>query len=377
MTIDPATLFEPLRIGGMTVPNRIALAPMTREFAPDGVPGDDVVEYYRRRAAGGTGLIITEGMAVNATGAHDGPIPLLFQPETQLALARIATAVTGEGACIVPQLWHVGLQDSPTTVNPDTVKQRPPRVGPSGIYGNGKPGGSPMTDAQIADTIADFARCAAGAMSAGCDGIEIHGAHGYLPDQFMWSRTNRRKDRYGGDVAQRSRFLAEIVAACRAATSPDFAIIARISQWKSVDYDARLADSADDWAAMLAPLCDAGVDAFHCSTRRFWEPAFPDGGPTLAALTRRLSGRPVIAVGSVTLERDFKQGTSETGGGIAESAARSAHVAQIVEAMEAGEFDMIAVGRAMIANADWANIVREGRADNLRPFAREMLATLA
>ncbi len=373
---DTGVLFSPLAIGGMTVPNRIALAPMTREFAPGGVPGDDVVEYYRRRAAGGTGLIITEGMAVNAAGAHDGPIPMLWQGETQAALTRIAAAVKGEGACIVPQLWHVGIQDTPTTVNPDTVKQRPPRIGPSGLHGSGRPSGSAMSDAQIADTIADFARAAAASHAAGCDGIEIHGAHGYLPDQFLWSRTNRRDDRWGGANGERSRFLAEIIRACRAATAPGFAVIARVSQWKSVDYTARLAENESEWAAVLEPLCAAGLDAVHVSTRRFWEPGFEGGDATLAAITKRITGLPVIAVGSVTLESDFKEGTSETGGGIAESAPRSAHVGEVAAAIAAGEFDMIAVGRAMIANPDWANLVREGRADALRPFAREMLATL-
>lgn len=369
-------LFTALSLGGMTVRNRIAMAPMTREFAPGGVPGDDVVEYYRRRAAGGCGLIITEGMAVNAAGAHDGPIPLLWQSEAQAALGRIASAVKAQGSCIVAQLWHVGMQDSPTTVNPGTVKQRPPRIGPSGLYGNGEPGGEVMSENDIGDTIADFARAAAAAESAGCDGIEIHGAHGYLPDQFMWDRTNRRADTWGGETAQRSRFLAEIIRTCRAATSPGFAVIARISQWKSVDYTARLAETKGEWAAMLEPLCAAGLDALHVSTRRFWEPGFADGDRSLAGVTKDITGLPVIAVGSVTLERDFKQGTSEAGGGITESAARSAHVEQVAKAIEAGEFDMIAVGRAMIANPDWADLVRGGRADELRPFTRDLLAKL-
>lgn len=369
-------LFDAVRIGDLTIPNRIAMAPMTREFAPGGVPGADVVDYYRRRAEGGVGLIITEGMAVNAAGAHDGPIPLLFQPETVEAVRAIAAAAHAGGARIVPQLWHVGVQDSPTEVNPNTIKQRPPRVGPSGLLGTGEVGGDALDERGIADTIADFARATRIAADTGFDGIEIHGAHGYLPDQFLWERTNKRTDAYGGDRRQRTRFAAELIRACRDAGGPGFPIILRISQWKSFDYGARLAETPAELADYLEPLVDAGVSAFHCSTRRFWEPAFARDPLTLAGWTKKISGLPVIAVGSVTLENEFKEGKTEATGGVAESAPRSAHVDQVVSLIEAGEFDMIAVGRALIANPDWAHLVREGRAHDLRPFTKALLATL-
>lgn len=368
-------LFQPVKIGAMEVPNRIAMAPMTREFSPDGVPGGDVVDYYRRRAEGGAGLIITEGMAVNAAGAHDGPIPLFFQEETVRASAAIARAVHGAGGKIVPQLWHVGVQDSPTEVNPTTVKQKPRRVGPSGLLGTGDLGGDTLDDNGIADTIADFARATRAARDAGFDGVEIHGAHGYLPDQFLWSRTNRRTDGYG-IAADRTRFVVELIKACKAAGGSDFPFILRFSQWKTFDYDARLAETPDELAAILQPLADAGVDAFHCSTRRFWEPGFAGDPRTLAGWARKLTGVPVIAVGSVTLEADFKESLSEETGGIAESAPRTKDIGTVARLIADGEFDMIAVGRAMIANPDWANLVREGREAELRAFSREQLARL-
>jgi 2,4-dienoyl-CoA reductase-like NADH-dependent reductase (Old Yellow Enzyme family) len=368
-------LFQPVRIGSMEVPNRIAMAPMTREFSPEGVPGGDVVDYYRRRAEGGTGLIITEGMAVNAAGAHDGPIPLFFRDETIKASAAIADAVHGAGGKIVPQLWHVGVQDSPTEVNPSTVKQKPRRVGPSGLLGTGEIGGDALDEKGIADTIADFARATRAARDAGFDGVEVHGAHGYLPDQFLWPRTNRRTDGYG-IAADRTRFVVELIKACKAAGGSDFPFILRFSQWKSFDYAARLAETPDELGAILKPLADAGVDAFHCSTRRFWEPGFAGDPMTLAGWARKLTGVPVIAVGSVTLEMDFKEGMTEDAGGIADSAPRSKDVDTVARLIANGEFDMIAVGRAMIANPDWANLVREGRQGDLRPFSRELLASL-
>jgi len=368
-------LFQPVKIGAMEVANRIAMAPMTREFSPDGIPGGDVVDYYRRRAEGGAGLIITEGMAVNAAGAHDGPIPLFFQEETVRASAAIASAVHDAGGKIVPQLWHVGVQDSPTEVNPTTVKQKPRRVGPSGLLGTGDLGGDTLDDNGIADTIADFARATRAARDAGFDGVEIHGAHGYLPDQFLWPRTNRRTDGYG-IAADRTRFVVELIKACKAAGGSDFPFILRFSQWKTFDYDARLAETPDELAAILQPLADAGVDAFHCSTRRFWEPGFAGDPRTLAGWARKLTGVPVIAVGSVTLEADFKESLSEETGGIAESAPRTKDIGTVARLIADGEFDMIAVGRAMIANPDWANLVREGRESELRAFSRDLLARL-
>lgn len=367
-------LFEPVVIGGLTIPNRIAMAPMTREFAQGGVPGADVAAYYTRRAAGGVGLIITEGMAISAEGAHDGPIPHIFLPEARDGLAAIADGVHGAGGKVISQLWHVGVQDSPTEVNPDTVKQRPRRVGPSGLDGAGARTGDVLDERGIADTIAAFADAARIAESTGYDGVEIHGAHGYLPDQFLWARTNRRADHYGAD---RTRFVVELLRACRAAVSPGFAIILRLSQWKSFDYAARLAETPTELEALLRPIVEAGVDALHCSTRRFWEPGFSDSPLTLAGWMRKISGVPVIAVGSVTLEADFKNGKTEATGGIAESALRTRDVADVARLIAAGEFDMIAVGRALIANPDWATLVREGRQEELRPFVKEMLATLS
>lgn len=370
------TLFRPIVIGGVTIPNRIVMAPMTREFAPGGVPGPDVAAYYRRRAEGGAGLIITEGMAVNAAGAHDGPIPLLYQPETLAACSLIAREVHDAGARIMPQLWHVGVQDSPTEVNPQTIKQRPARVGPSGLLGTGEAGGDTLDECGIADTIADFARATSAARDAGFDGIEIHGAHGYLPDQFLWDRTNRRTDRYGGDIRERTRFMVDLIRACKKAAGPGFPVILRMSQWKSFDYAARLAETPTELGALLEPIAEAGVNAFHCSTRRFWEPGFEGNPMTLAGWFRKLTGIPTIAVGSVTLEQDFKDGKTEATGGIAESAPRSRDVETVANYIANDEFDMIAVGRAMIANPDWANLVRAGEGARLRPFTRDLLAAL-
>jgi 2,4-dienoyl-CoA reductase-like NADH-dependent reductase (Old Yellow Enzyme family) len=229
-----------------------------------------------------------------------------------------------------------------------------------------------MTERDIADTLAAYADAAAGARALGFDGVEIHGAHGYLPDQFLWAGTNRRTDAWGGDLLGRTRFAVELVRACRRATAPDFPILWRYSQWKQLDYDARLADTPDQLQLLLGALADAGVDIFHCSTRRYWQPAFEGEVRSLAAWTRHLSGKPVIAVGSASLSNEFKSALGKVRAEIAPE-----DIARMAEGLERGDYDLIALGRALIANPDWVQLVQAGRIDALRTFTKDMLDTLA
>ncbi|MBC2907934.1 12-oxophytodienoate reductase, partial [Streptomyces cupreus] len=233
-------LSRPTSINGLTVPNRIAMAPMTRMFSPGGVPGEDVASYYARRAAAGVGLIVTEGTYVGHDSAGQSDRVPRFHGAEQLAgWTKVADAVHAAGGTIVPQLWHIGMvrkQGEPPFADA-------PAVGPSGLRIDGTEGtGKAMTRQDLDDVIGAFAEAAAAAERSGFDGVEIHGAHGYLIDQFLWEGTNRRTDAYGGDPVARTKFGAEIVAAVRAAVSADFPVIFRYSQWKQEAYDARLAE---------------------------------------------------------------------------------------------------------------------------------------
>ena len=363
-------LSRPVELGGLTVPNRIAMAPMTRMFSPGGVPGQDVASYYSRRAAAGVGLIVTEGTYVGHDSAGESDRVPRFHGEEQLAgWAKVAAAVHEVGGTIVPQLWHIGMTRRPEArLNPEAPAMGPSgiRVGPDGESRDGHE----MTERDLDDVVTAFAQSAAAAERIGFDGVELHGAHGYLIDQFLWERTNRRTDGHGGDHVARTRFAAEIVAAVRAAVSPAFPVILRYSQWKSDAYDARLAETPQDLEAILAPLTAAGVDAFHASTRRYWQPEFDGSDLNLAGWTKKLTGKPAITVGSVGLDGDFIR--SFAGEGFAVKG-----IDELLDRLERGEFDMVAVGRALLQDPQWAAKVLAGRIDELAAYDPAALRTLS
>lgn len=360
-------LFRSFHLKNLNLANRIVMAPMTRSQSPGGVPNADVARYYRQRAEGGVGLIITEGTTIDRGGASNDPnIPNFHAPESLAGWKHVVSEVHAAGGKIAPQLWHQGMVRKPGTGPHPEGKSD----GPSGLSASGKPVAEPMSDADIADTIEAFASAAAAAQAIGFDAVELHGAHGYLIDQFFWAQSNHRDDRYGGDLVKRTRFAADIVRAVRARVGEDFVIILRYSQWKQQDYNARLAQTPAELAAFLEPLTAAGVDLFHCSTRRFWEPEFADSNLNLAGWTKKLTGKPTITVGSVGLKGgDFINAFMGKGSEVGELDELEARLGR-------EEFDLVAVGRALITDPQWAHKVRERRYAELLPFTAESLAAL-
>ncbi|MEU0070560.1 NADH:flavin oxidoreductase [Streptomyces sp. NPDC006332] len=361
-------LSRPVSLNGLTVPNRIAMAPMTRAFSPGGIPGADVASYYARRAAAGVGLIVTEGTYVGHDSAGQSDSIPRFHGEEQLAgWAKVAEEVHAAGGTIVPQLWHIGMvreQGQPPYADA-------PAVGPSGLrIGDDEATGKAMTQRDLDDVIGAFAEAAAAAERIGFDGVELHGAHGYLIDQFLWAGTNRRTDAYGGDPVARAKFAEEIVAAVRESVSSEFPIIFRYSQWKQEAYRARLAETPEELESILAPLAAAGVDAFHASTRRYWLPEFDGSDLNLAGWTKKLTGKPVITVGSVGLDGDFIKGFQGEG-------APLRGIDDLLDRLESEEFDLIAVGRALLQDPEWAAKVLAGRHAELKPYDAAALATLS
>ncbi|MGW2740759.1 NADH:flavin oxidoreductase [Streptomyces sp. NPDC001450] len=361
-------LSRPISLNGLTVPNRIVMAPMTRMFSPGGIPGEDVRSYYARRAAAGVGLIVTEGTYVGHESAGQSDRVPRFHGEEQLAgWAKVAEDVHAAGGTIVPQLWHIGMVRKAG----EPPFAHAPAVGPSGLVTEGaEPTGKTMTQQDLDDVVAAFAQAAADAERIGFDGVELHGAHGYLLDQFLWAGTNRRTDAYGGDPVARTKFAAEIVAAVREAVSPEFPVLFRFSQWKQQDYGARLAETPEELEAILTPLAAAGVDVFHASTRRYWLPEFDGSDLNLAGWTKKLTGKQVISVGSVGLDGDFIKAFQGEGSPVK-------GIDNLLDRLEADEFDMVAVGRALLQDPEWAAKVLADRFDELKPYDVAALKTLS
>ncbi len=367
MSISPDPLFKPFSAGKLRLPNRIVMAPMTRSFSPGGVPGPDVAAYYRRRAENQGGLIITEGTVIDHPASTNDPcVPSFFGAAALAGWARVASEVHAAGGRIMPQIWHIGTVRRAG----DSPNREAPPIGPSGLYKPGVKVVEPMTEAKIATVIAAYAQAAAEAKRLGFDGVEVHGAHGYLIDQFFWEGTNQRSDRYGGDVVARTRFAAEVIQACRRAVGPDFPIVLRFSQWKQQDYAARLAPTPELLGKFLAPLAEAGVDVFHCSTRRFWEPEFEGSALNLAGWTKKLTGKPVITVGSVSLDNDMVAAFRG-------KAAAITSIDKLIEMIARDEVDLVAVGRAMLVDPAWAAKVHADRLQDLLPFTPEALRSLS
>lgn len=361
-------LFKPFSYGLLTLPNRIVMAPMTRSKSPGRVPGPDVAAYYRRRAEGGVGLIVTEGTYIaHPTAGFDASVPDFCGDAALAGWRQVAEQVHSAGGKIMPQLWHVGVNYGVNSVVDGGVQP----IGPSGLRKPGDVTGRAMTQKDIDEVVAAYGISARAAKETGFDGIELHGAHGYLIDQFFWEGTNQRTDRYGGDLLARTRFAVEVIEEVRRAVGPDFPLILRFSQWKLHDYDVKLARTPEELERFLAPLVNAGVDIFHCSQRRFWEPEFAGSTLNLAGWTKKLSGKPTITVGSVSLNEEFMTSFRT------ETTATITGLDELLERLNRGEFDLVAIGRALIVNPEWPTQVRNGELANLLPFNRTALAQLA
>ncbi len=381
---DLEPLFRTLHINGLTLPNRLAMAPMTRGFCPNNVPTAEVAAYYRRRAEGGTSLLITEAVGIdhpssagNGSGAGDS-VPVLYGDAAIAGWKQVVDEVHAGGGFIFPQLWHQGPMRLPGTgPQPDAET-----ISPSGTWGPTdrrtnahaefmefyRQPHRAMTDEDIADVIAGFARSAAVAKQIGFDGMAIHGASGYLIDSFLWPETNKRTDRYGGDIAGRSQFALEIVQAIRAAVGPTMPILFRFAQWKQQDFDAHIAKTPDELGIMLRALAEAGVDMFDASTLYYNKPAFTGSPLPLAAWAKKLSGKQTMAVGGIGLSDSLFNSISIGGAKVEKNYYEAA------ERLDRGEFDALALGRALISDPDWPRKVQAG--EDPLPFRRQDLGVL-
>lgn len=351
-----STLYDPVAIGALRLANRLAVAPMTRVSAlADGRATAQMADYYGDFAAGGFGLVITEGIYTDQAYAQG----YLFQPgladdAQRDAWRPVVDRVQANGGRIIAQLMHAGAisQGNP---------HRPNAKGPSAV----QPKGTQMSFyrgegayrlpealslAEVNDAVAAFARAALRAKAAGFDGVELHGANGYLLDQFLTDYTNQRTDGYGGGLAHRLRLGVETIQAVRRAVGPDFTVGYRVSQGKVNDFAHKWAGGESEAAVIFKTLSAAGIDYLHTTEFEAWQPAF-GAGPSLAALARQHGTVPVIANGALHIP------------------------SEAVGMVERGEADLVSLGRGALAHADWPQRLRNGMV--LQAFDRALLSPIA
>lgn len=378
--LDVSPLLTPFQLKNVTLRNRLVVPSMQRGVSRDGMPTPELAAYYRERGEGGFGLIMSEACAIDHASAGGEGKVLRMTQATAPAWRRCVAEVSTGGAPMMIQLWHRGGMREEILSGPGVEV---PTISPSGLSGGAKSGGRAMTVQEIDDVRRSYARSAVMAQDVGAIGIEIHGGHGFLLDQFLWSTTNRRTDEYGGeDIASRVRFPADVVAAVREAVGKDFIISFRFSQWKQIDYKTgQVVHSPEELGVMLRALRSAGVDLFHPSMRQFNRPEFPGSDLSLAGWTRKLTDAKVLAVGSVGTNADLQSlydGARQARDAEARATVDAilASLREVMSSFARGEFDLIAVGRASIGDAHWARKVAAQRYEDIRLFEVDDLLSI-
>ncbi|MFZ3590377.1 NADH:flavin oxidoreductase [Bacillus sp. DJP31] len=340
MNVDK--IFSSLNLKGIELKNRVGLAPMTRTSATeDGLATEQMANYYSKFARGGFGLLITEGTYPDESYSQGYTDQPGIANERQVeAWKKVIEEVHQEDSKIFCQIMHAGALSQGNRYKNETI-------GPSSIKPKGEQlsfyGGSgefqvpkEMTKEDIKEVIQSFGDAADRAKKAGFDGIEIHGANGYILDQFLTYYTNQRTDEYGGSTENRVRILIEVLEAVRQKVGSDYPVGIRISQGKVNDYEHKWANGEEDAEIIFGSLSKAGVDFIHVTEYDAFNPAFEESGPTLASLAKKYGKVTVFANGKL-----HEPGKAE-------------------EIISKGEADLITIGTGALANPDWVNKVKNG-----------------
>ncbi len=366
----------------LNLKNRFVMAPMTRCLCDrKGMPSRKLENYYLRRARLGFGLIVVESAAVNPYDAMGYMNGLQFHSEKHLKYWKgLIKKIKKNRTKVIIQLFHAGRltvkKISRTTLAPSSLKPFNQSSFWRPNYKNsivhfqtktkfGKPKKISINQADI--ILNQFEKSCEYAMQAGFDGVEIHGAHGYLIDNFFWRGTNEREDLYGGSINNRSQLATDIVKAIRSNVSDNFIVGLRFSQWKQQDYEAKLALSPESLKKVIGPPTEAGLDYLHSSMRRFWESEFEGSKENLAYWTKKLTGLPTISVGSVGLDSDFIDMSAP---------ASPTNIDMAIRDISNKKYDMVAVGRALLADHEWVIKMQEGRVKDVIPYTQEALYKL-
>ncbi len=356
--MNTSPLFTPGRIGTLALKNRLTVAPMTRVSASeDGVAGERMKAYYRDFARGGFGLVISEGIYIDRAWSQTYAFQAgLTSPEQAAGWRDVTDAVHKEGGQMFAQIQHAGALSQGNyfidgTVAPSAVRP----VGQQMVFYRGEgeyPVPRELNEDEIQSIINSFADAASYAVfEAGFDGVEIHGANGYLLDQFFTDYTNLRTDRWGGDIAGRLQLSLEVITTVIKRLGPDVPVGIRLSQAKVNDFLHTWAGGEEDARVVFTLLVQSGIDYLHLTEYEAWQPAFPGNSLSLVELARKYAPElTIMANGSLHDE------------------------SRAVQVMEMGA-DFIALGRGALANHDWPARVAAG--EPVREFDGAILGPVA
>lgn len=334
-------LFSQFKLKDFMLKNRIGVAPMTRmSAAAESIPRQDVLDFLVRRAKNGTSIIFTEAIVTDYESAqgYPGQSRILTQPQID-AWKPVVREIQRQGAIAIMQMFHCGRMAWPEA-NPANRSIAPSPITPkqdNPMTGEPYPVPEAMSNFDIDHVITGFVETAKGAVEAGFDGIEIHGAHGYLINQFLSSYSNRRTDSYGGSVENRYRFAHEVIQAVRKVIPDDRLLTFRISNWGVADMEVSLFDSKEEYQEIIRRLANEPIDAISVSTYGYNEKAFGTN-KNMAQLTREITDLPLMICGGI-----FDRASSE-------------------EALQ--DADIILSGKSLLLNPNWVEEVQAEKALN-------------
>lgn len=336
--MNESALFSPFQLKDFQLKNRIGLAPMTRmSSVKDSIPRQDVFDFLIRRAEKGAAVVYTEAIVTDYECAQGYPGQARILNEKQIeAWKPVVESIRNKGSVAIMQMFHCGRMAWPG-INPAGRVIAPSPVAPRQK--------NPLTNApypvpdeisllEIEQVIEGFINTARGAVSAGFDGIEVHGAHGYLISQFMSSYSNKRTDGYGGNTENRYRFAHEVIQAVREAVPDDRLLTFRISNWGVADMEVSLFEGREEYQKVIQMLSKEPIDAVSVSTYRYADRAF-GSDRNMAQLTREVTSLPIMICGGI-----YDRASAE-------------------DALK--DADIVLSAKSLLLNPDWIEDVRAGK----------------
>jgi 2,4-dienoyl-CoA reductase-like NADH-dependent reductase (Old Yellow Enzyme family) len=331
-------LFSPFYIKNYVFKNRIGLAPMTRmSSVKDSVPRQDVLDFLVRRAENGAAIVYTEAILTDYESAQGYPGQARILNQRQIdAWKPVVKAIQDKGAVAIMQMFHCGRM-AWQEINPANRVLAPSPIPPkqdNPLTGKPYPVPDEMTKFDIDHVITGFVETAKGAIEAGFDGVEVHGAHGYLLNSFLSSYSNQRTDEYGGTVENRFRFSREVIQAVSYVIPEDRLLTFRISNWGVADMEVSLFKNKDEWQQLIKLLSKEPIDSISVSTYRHKDKVFGTD-QNMAQITREVTDLPIMICGQIYDRTSAEDALNDA--------------------------DIVLSAKSMLLNPNWVEDVRSGK----------------